>query len=154
MRKNVAIALILAMALALTACTGPFAWFAGGALEGKVAATPESWVFTDEVDTVQFETRPSDPYSVNIWATAVGPYLYVHAGATRATWVEHMEKDPRVRIKIEETIYELDAVRVEDQDEFDRFSKAYEAKYGWAPRNGSVVEAYLFRLAPRAPRVP
>jgi hypothetical protein len=39
--------------------------------------------------------------------------------------------------------------RVGTQDEFDRFSDAYERKYGRRPRNDNVTEAYLFRLAAR-----
>ncbi len=150
MRSHTAPALIVALALGLVACTSPFGFFSGGALEGPTAETPTSWAFTDEVDTVQLETQPDEPYSVNIWATAAGEHLYVHAGATRATWVEHMEKDARVRLKVGDAIYELEAARVESQEEFDAFAEAYETKYGWAPRNGSVVEAYLFRLLPRA----
>ena len=41
------------------------------------------------------------------------------------------------------------AARVEDQTEFDRFSDAYQKKYGRRPRNQSVGEAYLFRLTAR-----
>jgi hypothetical protein len=101
------------------------------------------------VDTVQLETRPAQPYSVNIWATAAGEQLYVHAGANRSTWVEYIEADPNVRLRVNESIYELAASRVEDQTEFDRFSAAYEKKYGRRPRNESVAEAYLFRLIAR-----
>jgi hypothetical protein len=60
-----------------------------------------------------------------------------------------MEADPNVRLRVGESIYELAAVRVEDQATFDRFSDAYEKKYGNRPRNESVVEAYLFRLGAR-----
>ena len=103
----------------------------------------------DAVTTVQFETNPVEPYSVNIWVIAMDPYLYVHAGANRAQWVENMEADARVRLQVEDSIYELKAARVAGQDEFDRFSDAYEKKYGRRPRNESVEEAYLFRLAAR-----
>ena len=131
-------------------CSGPFVLLPGGTLDGTTVPTPESWSFTDDVDTVQLETRPSDPYSVNIWVIALDDVLYVHAGANRATWVEAIEADPRVRIRVDESLYELTASRVETQEEFDRFSDAYEAKYGRRPRNESVVEAYLFRLAPHS----
>jgi len=50
---------------------------------------------------------------------------------------------------VNDSIYELAAARVADQAEFDRFSDAYERKYGRRPRNGNVTEAYLFRLGPR-----
>ena len=86
---------------------------------------------------------------MNIWVIALDPHLYVHAGASRSTWVEHMEEDPRVRLRVDESIYELAAARVTEQAEFDRFSDAYETKYGRRPRNENVKEAYLFRLAPR-----
>ena len=108
-----------------------------------------SWAFTDEVDTVQLESNPADPYSVNIWVIAIDPNLYVHAGDNRAQWVENMEADPRVRMQVEDSVYVLAAARVEGQDEFDRFSDAYEKKYGRRPGNENVSEAYLFRLAPR-----
>jgi hypothetical protein len=122
----------------------------GGELDGTEAAPPDDWAFTREIDTVQLETRPDDPYSVNVWATALGPALYLHAGANRSTWVQHMEADPNVRLRIEGSIYPLRARRVEGQDEFDRFADAYEDKYGRRPRNEDVTEAYLFRLEPRS----
>jgi len=136
--------------LFLAACSGPFVLLPGGALEGSVAAPTGDWAFTDEINTIQFETNPAEPYSVNIWITALGPNLYVHAGANRAEWIENMENDKRVRLLVNESIYELDATRVETQEEFDRFSDAYEVKYGSRPRNGNVSEAYLFRLAARS----
>ena len=141
--------LATAATAALAGCGGPFVLLPGGALDGETVATPDSWSFTDDVKTVQLETRPADPYSVNIWATAAGDGLYVHAGANRATWVENMEADPNVRLQVEDSIYELRASRVEGQDEFDRFSDAYEKKYGRRPRNPNVGEAYLFRLGAR-----
>jgi hypothetical protein len=154
MRSKVALLLALLSAASLAACNGPFLLTPGGALEGQTEPTPDSWAFTDEVSTIQLETRPADPYSVNIWVVAMGDFLYVHAGASRSTWVENMESDPNVRLRVEDAIYELTATRVEDQAEFDRFSDAYEKKYGYRPRNESVVEAYLFRLAPRTPPSP
>jgi hypothetical protein len=142
--------LVLLVAAALVACRGPILLLPGGALEGAPAPAPADWAFTDAVSTVQLETSPAEPYSVNIWATAIGPAIYMHAGANRSTWVENMEADPRVRLRVNESIYELFAVRVVDQAEFDRFSDAYEKKYGRRPRNENVTEAYLFRLSPRA----
>jgi hypothetical protein len=140
---------LLVLLLAVAGCSRPLVLFPGGALEGPVAPIPASWSFTDAVSTVQLETRPPDPYSVNIWVIALDPHLYVHAGANRSAWVENLEADPRARIRIDGTIYELAAARVADQAEFDRFSDAYEKKYGRRPRNESVAEAYLFRLGAR-----
>jgi len=143
---------LFAAALLLTlhaGCKSPFVLAPGGALEGTTTAAPADWAFTDAVSTVQLETNPADPYSVNIWVIALGPHLYVHAGANRSAWVEHMEADPKVRLRVDESIYELAAARVTEQAEFDRFADAYEKKYDRRPRNESVTDAYLFRLAAR-----
>ncbi len=70
---------------------GPVLMLPGGELEGEVTSAPKDWSFSDETSTIQLETRPEDPYSVNIWAVSLGPALYVHAGANQSTWVEHME---------------------------------------------------------------
>ena len=143
----------LLLALMLTApiagCGGPFVLLPGGALEGSTVATPDSWSFTDAVKTVQLETLPAEPYSVNIWVIAAGENLYVHAGASRSTWVENIDANPNVRLRVNDSIYELVASRVDGQEEFDRFSDAYEQKYGRRPGNGNVAEAYLFRLVAR-----
>lgn len=142
---------LLALLLAAPAagCRGPWLLLPGGALEGRTVPAPDDWSFTDAVKTVQLETRPADPYSVNIWVVALGPSLYVHAGTRRSGWVENLEADPDARLRVDDSIYELVASRVEDQAEFDRFSDAYERKYGRRPRNENVSEVYLFRLAAR-----
>ncbi len=141
--------LIAVSSLLLVTGCGPFLLLPGGKLDGRAAAAPSDWSFTDEVNTVQLETRPEDPYSVNIWAVGMGPLLYVHAGANRSRWVEHLEANPDVRVRVEDRLYELRASRVDGQQEFTRFSDAYEAKYGSRPRNENVAEAYLFRLKAR-----
>jgi len=140
---------MLVLLAAIAGCNGPFLVLPGGALDGDTAAVPASWAFTDEIDTIQLESRPTDPYSVNIWVIGLDENLYVHAGTNRSTWVENMETDPNVRLQIDDVIYELVATRVVDQAEFDRFSDAYEQKYGRRPRNEVVGEAYLFRLGAR-----
>jgi hypothetical protein len=146
-------ALLLALLLA-AGCGRPLLLLPGGALGGEPAPVPADWAFTGAVSTVQLETRPADPYSVNIWAIGLGPSLYVHAGASRSTWVEHLEADANVRLQVEDRVYELAAARVVEQAEFDRFADAYEAKYGSRPRNENVAEAYLFRLGARPGATP
>ncbi len=140
---------IAVFSLFLVVGCGPFLLLPGGKLDGVTAPAPNDWSFSDEVDTVQLETRPQDPYSVNIWAVGMGPLLYVHAGANRSSWVEHIEANPDVRIRVEDKLYDLRASRVEGQNEFGQFSDAYEEKYGSRPRNENVAEAYLFRLEAR-----
>ena len=128
---------------------GPFLLLPGGQLDGISTAAPNDWAFTDEVTTIQLETRPEDPYSVNLWSVGMGPRLYLHAGANRSAWVEHIEANPDVRIRVEEQVYDVRASRVESPDEFARFSDAYEEKYSTRPRNDNVAEVYLFGLEAR-----
>ena len=56
----------LPCALALAACGGPFLVFPGGALSGEVVEEPvRDWSFVDDA-FVDLETRPDDPYSVEL----------------------------------------------------------------------------------------
>ena len=75
--------LVFLLTTLLVGCEGPLAYFPGGALQGTPMAVPDGWACTDEVDTIQFETNPAEPYSVNIWVVALGEHLYVHAGDNR-----------------------------------------------------------------------
>ncbi|MCA9506437.1 MAG: hypothetical protein KC616_25345 [Myxococcales bacterium] len=137
------------IAAALVVGCGPTLLLPGGELQGTPVEAPADWGFTQEVSTIQLETRPEDPYSVNIWAVGVGPALYVHAGGNRSRWVEHMEADPRVRVRVGDQLYPLEGARVASAEEFARFADAYEVKYGLRPRNENVAEVYLYRLVAR-----
>lgn len=128
---------------------GPLLMVPGGELEGELVSPPTDWSFSDETSTIQLETRPDDPYSVNVWAVGLGPALYVHAGAHRSTWVEHMEAHPNVRVRVDEKVYELQGTRIEDPGEFTRVADAWEGKYDIRFRNEKVAEAYVFRLEQR-----
>ena len=146
---NSRIATLLFVVGLVVGCGGPFLLLPGGVLEGTTLATPSDWAFTDAVSTVQVETRPEDPYSINIWAVALDESLYLHAGGNRTAWVEILEVNPLVRVAVEGSIYELAAVRVEEKDEFARFADAYETKYGTRPRNEKIEEIYVYRLSGR-----
>ncbi len=141
--------LTLAGLALLLGAWGPFLIFPGGELEGAETTPPASWEFIDPITTIQLETRAPEPYSVNIWITRVDASLYIHAGANRATWVEHIEANPHVRLQAGERIFPLRAVRVQDAGEFARFADAYENKYDRRPRNENVAEVYLYRLSAR-----
>jgi len=142
--KNV---LLLILALMLSGCD--MIPFSSGALSGTPTEPPADWTDAASPEVIELETNPVEPYSVKLWIIGMGPGLYVHAGANRATWVEHIEQDPNVRVLIGASLYELRAVRVESAEEFAAFAEVYEVKYGNRPRNENVDEAYLFRLMPR-----
>jgi hypothetical protein len=136
-------------ALACLLGCGPVLLMPGGQLSGPVEAAPSDWSFSDEISTIQLETRPADPYSINIWAVGLGDRLYVHAGANRSRWVEHLVADPLVRVRVAGKLYPMATIRVEDAAEFASFADAYEKKYGMRPRNENVSEVYLYRLGAR-----
>ena len=137
-------ALIACLAILISGCG--YIPFSGGKLEGTPTPNPADWTEIAAADIVELETNPSDPYSVKLWILGMGPNLYVHAGANRTTWVEHIEADPRVRLLIGDNLYDLKAVQVQDQAEFEAFAAPYEAKYGNRPRNENIAEIYLYRL--------
>ena len=155
---------VATLALATTtACSGPLGPFAGGALSGPSAEPPEQWNAVP--DSIQLEVRPSVPYSVNLWSVAIGPHLYVATGPDGSTWTTHLQTNRNVRVRVNGTIYELQAIAVTDANEHQRAANAYRAKYanpeetdGFAPirnrrrtaMNAALGESgQLFRLQPR-----
>lgn len=144
-----AFALSLLAALLLIGC-GPLVMIPGGELSGEVKPAPGDWAFTDAVETFQLETRPDDPYSVNVWAVAANGAVYVASGGgASAGWAQHIAEDPRVRLRVEDAIYELRAAQTTDEAELDTFLAAAQKKYDFEPKPEQREEAVLFRLTPR-----
>lgn len=143
------IAIFLAALLSLAGCEEPFIVFAGGELSGDVASPPENWSAFAEMDTVQLETQPADPYSINIWIAAVEDDLYVATGDDGTNWTQHIEADPSVRVRAGSTIYELEARLVNSAGEQARVSKAYVDKYDLDESDNWVMQGMIFRLDQR-----
>jgi hypothetical protein len=134
----------------LCGCGGPLPFLAGGKLDGPVKPAPASFAFAKDAGTIQLETRPEKPYSVNVAGAVVGDGLYVSAGDSRTQWVENIEADPLVRARVEGVVYELKARRVTDAAEMDAFAAAWLGLGAWArdPRK-LEGEVWVFRLEPR-----
>lgn len=139
--------LVPVLLLGLLGC-GPVFIFPGGQLSGEVVSAPADWSFSDEVDIVQLETNSADPYSVNIWATAAADAIYV-AGRNGSQWIENADDDPLVRLRIEDRVYELRAIPVEDDAEIDVLLVAMKKKYDFDPEPEDRGSARAFRLVPR-----
>jgi hypothetical protein len=133
---------------ALWACGGPMATFPGGTLSGPVKPAPKSFEFARDAGTIQLETRPDDPYSVNIACAIVDDSLYISAGDNKATWVENMEANPLVRLRIHGEIYELRAVRVTDDAEMQAFADEW-IKNSWARDPTKLDEVWVYRMETR-----
>lgn len=108
------------LVLSLSGCGGPVLMIPGGALSGEVVTTPvEDWSFVDST-FLDLETRPDDPYSVELNYFVVDGQLYIDPAEGRE-WFEHLRADPLVRVRFDGKIYPLRAVLVGQPGELDDF---------------------------------
>ncbi len=125
--------LLLAL-VALSACGGPFLVFPGGALSGEVVTEPvDDWSFVSD-RFVDLETRPSDPYSVELNYVVKDGKLYVDPAEGRR-WLEYIREDPRVRVRFGGLVYPCTAVLVGKPGELEGFDP----------------DRYVYRLDSRRP---
>ena len=132
---------------ATTACE-PIVMIPGGELSGVVTPVPADWSFTSDVETLQLETNPSDAYSVNIWGIGIDSRFYV-AGSKTSQWTENAAKDPRVRLRIDDKLYVMNAVMTEDESDFVAFTAALKEKYDHDIEPGQRDTSVLFLLEAR-----
>ena len=135
--------LVVAGLLVVSGCE-PFSSIPGGELAGVVQDAPAQW--SEVPETIQLETRPSDPYSINIWGVGLEEHLYVATASDESNWVPFIESDPSVRVRVDGDLYRLRASLVEDPDERARVAAAYDEKYEVDRNEGWVVRAMIFRL--------
>jgi len=141
--------LVAAVLIAALGCDGPLYMLPGGELSGSVNPAPEDWKFTDSHEEFQLETRPDDPYSVNIWGVALRSGFYIMT-SRETDWSEYVEADPHVRLRVGEDIYELKAERSDDRLDRRRLKAALRNKYdGFEPDAELEAKAVAFRLVPR-----
>ena len=142
-------------ALFALAC-GPIGPIAGGQLRGTVhEGNLPDWEFVSDVETVQLETGPDDPYSVNVWIGAHEGRLYVPTSLilgddepTERQWVRNVQADPRVRLRVDGTVYDLKATRVEDEATLEGVRAGLLAKYEKEASDHSR-QAWIYELGPR-----
>ena len=136
---------------------GPLGPCAGGRLDGAPSAAPADWALAAAVEQAHLETNPDEPHSVNAWCVGIGDRLYVPTSMIRGPktpsereWVRNVTRDPRVRVRIGDTLYERVAVRVEGAAEYEAARMALERKYGLDPaRRDPEREVWIYRLDPR-----
>ena len=115
-------------------CASPFLGLPGGALSGEVVTAPvEDWSFVDDV-FVHLETRPSDPYSVELNYIVRDGQLYIDPAEGKA-WLDHIRADPRVRVRFDGKVYPATAVLVGQPGELAGFDE----------------DRFIYRLDTRAP---
>jgi hypothetical protein len=117
----------------IVGCGGPILIFPGGALSGTVVSEPVSdWSFVDET-FLELETRPSDPYSVQLNYVVRDGKLYIDP-AEGKRWLDHLREDPRVRVRFGDDLYDLEAVLVGQPGELEGFDP----------------DRFIYRLDPRS----
>ena len=140
MRLFVAIAFLF-----LAGCDKPFGFIPGRALDGNEVPPPQDWSEINKTATVQLEFRPGKPYSINIWAVAIDRDMYVATGEDGTRWTEYLQETPLVRVRVNESIYPLNAVRIVDAAEHRTVTNAFISKYN-LDKDNWVVTGQVFRL--------
>ena len=127
----------LALLLVVLRITGlnPQGGIPGLWLTGDLVTTPVTdWSFTDKVATIKLQTQGRFllPHSITINCLAYNSQLYVtsvySAGPPRS-WNENVMRDPHVRIKIGDKLYDRRLVLVNDPAEMDGVLQVRAKKY-------------------------
>ena len=129
---------------ATLACRAPGLW-----LRGEAVTTPVTdWSFTDNVQAIKIQTQTPIllPYSVSAWCAVYNGNLYVTSNRGKR-WVENIVRDPHVRVKIGDKVFDRDFVMVDDPAEKAAVLQAKGKKYpDW--KVSPVSKSVVFRLTP------
>jgi hypothetical protein len=131
----IVVCLILILIVLRITGFGPHARTPGLWLKGNVVATPVTdWSFTDKIPVVQLQTETSYmlPHSVNINCLNYNGQLYlvsVYPAGTAHTWNDNVIRDPHVRLKIGDDIYDRTVSLVTDPAEQEGVLQARHNKY-------------------------
>ena len=123
---------------------------AGGKLSGAVSEPTLPWQLEKDSAVAQLETRPDDPYSINLTYVQLDGVFYIYAGDTRTNWVQHIEQNALVRIRVAGTIYPARAVRVVSDDELVKFAAVWTNLSAIQRDPLEFEEVWLYRLLPRS----
>ncbi len=126
---------LLSVLVWTSACIEPVDRRPGTWLSGEIATQAvDDWSFTDAHREILIETRTLYwiPHSVTIVCAAKDGKLYVGArNPDGKRWVANVDRDPEVRLKIGDRVYEQRLVPVESADVREAVLSTYSAKYGW-----------------------
>lgn len=138
---------ILALALLLVRITGlnPTGPRPGLWLSGVVVVSPVSdWSFSNGYPTIDVQTSTWYllPHSVTIWGAGTEHHLYLQA---LGKWKHNVARDPRIRIKIGNNLYDRNAVYVTDPTEYWLVAESMNKKYRgqWLMPKEVLSDVYL-----------
>lgn len=116
-----------------SACGGPLLIIPGGALSGEVVSEPVAdWSFLED-GVFELETRPDDPYSIQLNYRVVNGQIYIDPAEGRS-WLEYIRADAGVRGRFDGRVYPLKAVLVGEPGR---------------PYEDFDPERFVYRLEPR-----
>ena len=150
LRAIASIALVLVWTL-LTGL-GPWERTPGGKLLGEIQTRPVTdWSFVQEVPNCAVETRPQFPHSVTVNCWDLGGQLYIGCmNCAEKIWSRYLAEDPRVRVRVQETIYPVLFEQVVDGGEMNAAWQARWQKMSRPNPAPSVPEHYvLYRVTSR-----
>jgi hypothetical protein len=107
-------------------CKVPGLW-----LKGEPVTTPVTdWSFTDQIPQIKIQTQTPFllPHSVTIWCAVYNGNLYVTSYRGRQ-WVENIVRDPHVRLKIADKVFDRTLSVVDDPAEKAAVLQAKGRKY-------------------------
>ena len=128
----IVVCLILVLVVLSITGLGPHNRTPGLWLKGNVVTTPVTdWSFTDSLPVVQLQTRSWYllPHSVNINCLDYNGQLYLVSVYPASEWNANVQRDPHVRLKIGDNIYERSVMLVTDPAERQGVMEARHAKY-------------------------
>lgn len=125
-------------------CRLPGLW-----LKGDVVTTPVTdWSFTDKYQQIKIQTQTQFllPHSVTIWCAVYNGSLYVTSTPGRQ-WVNDIIRDPHVRLKIGDQVFDRTMSVVNDPAEKAAVLEVKGKKYPqW--KVTPVASATVFRVMP------
>ena len=130
----------------------PMGPISGLRLSGDEVAYPADWGFSDDHFTIAVESRPDDPHSVTTICFVHEGSLYVPAqDGSDKKWTHYVVADPRVRLKLGESVYPARAVRVVDAAPESFLASAVKKYTEMADRlSGDLPDdIWIFRIEPR-----
>ena len=124
-------------------CKLPGLW-----IKGENAGPVTDWSYTDQIPQIKIQTQTPFllPHSVTIWCAVSNGNLYVTSYRGRQ-WVENIIRDPHVRLKIADKVFDRTLSVVDDPAEKTAVLQAKGKKYPqW--KVPPVSTATVFRVNP------
>ena len=149
LKALIGVVAVLAVTLVILRVTGlnprgprPGLWLSGN----RVIVPVADWSFANGYPTIEVQTKTwyLVPHSVTIWCVSYQTHLYLQA--LGKNWSRNVVRDPHVRIKIGDQLYDGTAAYVTDPNEFFGVEARMAQKYPRWPPSKDFVPNVFFRV--------